>query len=369
MDWHTEGLLDGVEGDGARAARRALLDELHEQGVPLGELRRAVAEDRLALLPVERLLSSPARWTAREIAERSGLELEYFQASRRALGLPVPDVDEKAFGDEDLQAARLGRSYQQAGFPDDEAIEVTRVLGQGMARYAEATRTMAAQAFLEPGMDEHELARRYAAVASGLLPLAGPWLEHVFKLHLRHALREDAITREQLESGQIAGARTTAVAFADLVGFTSLGETVQIEELTGVAGRLTALTAEVVDAPVHVVKQIGDAVMLVSPDVDAMVDAVLGLVEAGERDDGFPPLRAGVAYGPAVNRWGDWYGSTVNVASRLTARARPASVLVTEAVRKQAQREGWLWSSAGPKKLKGLTAPLTTFRVRRADGA
>jgi adenylate cyclase len=369
MDWDEAGLLEGVTGERERAARRALLDELHSDGVPLGELRRAVAEDRLALLPVERLLGSPPRWTAREIAEQSGMDLDVFQDSRRALGLPVPAPDQPAYGDEDLDAARLGRRYRDAGFPDAEAIEVTRVLGQGMARYAEATRTMAAQAFLEAGMDEHDLARRYEAVAAGLLPLAGPWLEHVFKLHLRQVLREDAITREQLESGQIAGARPTAVAFADLVGFTALGETVQIEELTGVAGRLTALTADVVGAPVHVVKQIGDAVMLVSPDVDAILGSVLALVDAAARDESFPPLRAGVAYGPAVNRWGDWYGSTVNVASRLTARARPASVLVTEAVRDSARGDGLTWSAAGPKKLRGLSAPLRTYRVRRDGGA
>jgi adenylate cyclase len=367
MDWDAEGLLDGLEGDGARAARRALLDELHADGVPLEQLRRAAAEDRLALLPVERLLASEPRWSAREVCERSGMDIEFFQTSRRALGFPVPDPDEKAFSDEDVDSARLGQRYREAGFPDDEAIEVTRVLGQGMARYAQATRTMAARTFLAPGIDEHDLARRYEAVAKGLLPLAGPWLEHVFHLHLRQVLREDAITREQLTAGRIDDARNTAVAFADMVGFTSLGETVALEELTGVAGRLTALTERVVDAPVHVVKQIGDAVMLVSPDVGAMVDAVLRLVEVGGEDEQFPPLRAGVAYGPAINRWGDWYGSTVNVASRLTARARPASVLVTEEVRDRAG-DGYAWSAAGPKKFKGLTAPLTTFRARRDDG-
>jgi adenylate cyclase len=109
--------------------------------------------------------------------------------------------------------------------------------------------------------------------------------------------------------------------------------------------------------------------MLVSPDVDAIIEAVLGLVEAAAGDEAFPPLRAGVAYGPAVNRWGDWYGSTVNVASRLTARARPASVLVTAAVHERARRDGLTWSSAGPKQLRGLSAPLRTYRVRRADDA
>ena len=362
MDWDAEGLLDGIDDEGARAARRALLDELSADGVALEELRRAVAEDRLALLPVERVLGSAPKYTAREVAERSGIDLEFFEASRRALGLPWPGPEERLFGEEDVAAAERGKRYR-AAFPAQEGLEVIRVVGQGMARYAEAMREMAARAFLEQGIDEHELAHRYRGVAEALLPLSGPWLQYVFTLHLREVLRQDAVTREQLETGRAQDARPVAVAFADIVGFTSLGESVDVEELSVVAERLTGRAGRIVCPPVTLVKQIGDAVMLVSPDVDAMLDTVLELIEpAGD----FPPLRAGVAHGPALNRWGDWYGSTVNVASRLTARARPGSVLVTEEVRDRAGAN-YSWSLAGPKKLRGLSAPLKTYRVRR-DG-
>jgi adenylate cyclase len=370
MDWDAEGLLDGVEGEDARAARRALLDELHEDGVSVEELRAAVDEDRLVLLPVERQLTEPGRYTGREVAAESGLELDSFQIHQRALGLVVPDPDERVQSEEDLRFARAAVRYRSAGFPDAEALEVTRILGQGLARYAEAMRTMAGRALLEPGVDERELAHRYEAVARELLPLAGPWMEHVFRLHLRQVLREDAITREQLASGRLEDTQDTAVAFADLVGFTSLGESAPLDEVSGVAGRLGDLTAELAAPPVRFVKQIGDAVMLVAPDVEPMLETVVRLVEVTGDDEGFPPLRAGVAFGEAVNRWGDWYGSTVNVASRLTARARPASVLCSAEVRERAG-EGWSWSSAGPKKLKGLSTPVRTYRVRRAaaDGS
>ena len=103
--------------------------------------------------------------------------------------------------------------------------------------------------------------------------------------------------------------------------------------------------------------------MLVSPEPDALVDGALRLVEGSDGQEGLPAIRAGIAYGPAVNRWGDWYGSTVNVASRLTGRARPSSVLATEAVRDAAG--GFEWSFAGDKKLKGLSVPLKTYRARR----
>jgi adenylate cyclase len=365
LDWKAEGLLDGLDDERAREARRGLLDELYADGVPLEELRRACAEERLALLPVERLLSSEARYSARQIAEETGLDLDFFLAHRRALGLAVPGPDECVYGEPDLEAARMGVSYREAGFPDDEAMEVSRVLGLGMARYAEAVRTMVGQTFLEAGTDERELGHRLEAVSRALLPMAGPWLEHVFALHMREVLRHDVVGREQLTSGRLDAAQPTAVAFADLVGFTALGETVPVEELGGLAGRLARLAGDVVEPPVRIVKQIGDAVMLVSAEPAPLVDSSLGLVEATADEEGFPALRAGVAFGPAVNRWGDWYGSTVNVASRLTARARPASVLVTEQVRDAVGDEAYSWSAAGDKKLKGLSAPVTAYRARR----
>jgi adenylate cyclase len=360
MDWDAEGLVDGREGRAAES-RRALLDKLYAEGVPLDELRRAVAEDRLALLPVERLLTSEARYTAREIAEQSGVDLDLFLAHRRALGLAVQEPDERVYGEKDLESARMGNRYRLAGLRDEEELEAQRVLGRGMARYVEAIMALVGLSVLEEDIDEDELAARLEVVARMLLPLSGPWLEHAFALHLREALRREVVTAEQLATGVRDPGRDSAVAFADLVGFTELGETIPVEELGSVAGRLSHLAEAAVEPPVRIVKQIGDAVMLWAPEPAPMVETALRLVEGS--DEGLPAIRAGIAYGPAVNRWGDWYGPAVNVASRLTTRARPSSVLTTEAVRRAA--DGYDWSFAGEKELKGLSAPVRAFRARR----
>lgn len=367
MDWEAEGLLEGLEDDAARDARRRLLDELHAQGMSVEELRRVVAEDKLVLTPVAQTLSSEARYTAREIAERVGVELEFLTASRRALGLPVPDPDERVFGEKDLEASALGIRHRQAGFADEDALEVARVLGQGMARYAEATRALVARTFIEPGLDEYELAHRYRVVAEQLLPLAGPWLEHVFALHLQQVLRTDALTHEQRRSGKLDDAQQAVIAFADLVGFTELGESVPVEELGSVAGRLNQLAAEVLEPPVRIVKLIGDAVMLVSPEPEPMLAVTLDLIEAAAADEAFPPLRAGVACGQAVHRWGDWFGTPVNLASRLTTRARPSTVLVAEEVRDAVAGDGYVFSDAGRKRLKGFSSPVRAYRARKAS--
>jgi adenylate cyclase len=135
-----------------------------------------------------------------------------------------------------------------------------------------------------------------------------------------------------------------------------------------VAGNLQRMAGELVDPPVRLVKVIGDAVMLVAPEPRELVDTAVRLVERAEGTEGFPPLRAGVAFGPAANHFGDWFGSTVNLASRLTARARPSSVLVTEEVRDALEGDGYAISAAGPKRLKGISEPVKTYRVRREQG-
>ncbi len=366
MDWDAEGLTDGLEDEPARAARRRLLDELHEQGMSVEELRRVVAEDKLVLAPVSRALSSEARYTAREIAEQAGVDLGFLAASRRALGLPVPGDDERVFGETDLEAAQLGALNRNVGFEDDDALEVARVLGQGMARYAEATRALVARTFLEPGLDEYELASRYRTVAEQLMPLAGPWLEHIFALHLQQVLRSDAITQEQRRAGRLDDTQQAVVAFADLVGFTALGEQVPVEELGSVAGRLSHLTSEALEPSVRLVKLIGDAVMLVSSEPAPMLESTLKLIELAAEDVNFPPLRAGIACGQAVHRWGDWFGTPVNLASRLTTRARPSTVLVSLEV-KDAIGSGFEFSDAGKKKLKGFSNPVHAYRAKRAD--
>ena len=124
------------------------------------------------------------------------------------------------------------------------------------------------------------------------------------------AFQNNAVERA---AGTLPGARPITVAFADLVGFTQLGEVLPPEELARVAGRLTDLSRQLVCEPVRFVKTIGDAVMLVSPDPEKLLGALLGLLEAAAADD-FPRLRAGVATGMAVGRAGDWYGSPVNLA-------------------------------------------------------
>ena len=148
-------------------------------------------------------------------------------------------------------------------------------------------------------------------------------LAHVFGVQQRNQIRQAAMDGTALQSGADPGAEELTFCFADLVGFTSLGESVPPDELGAVAQRLEELAIEAAEPPVRLVKTIGDAAMLSSRDTDAMVGAVLTLVDAVDRAEDLPALKAGIARGEALGRSGDWYGRPVNLASRVTGDRSP----------------------------------------------
>ena len=364
IDFAAEGLLDGLEGD-ARAARVELLEQLTAEGVALKDLRAATRDGRLVFLGAERVVSGIPRYSTREVGERTGVRPEFIMALRRANGLPVPSLDAVVCSEADIDAANTARQFLEAGVTEEQQLAVVRVLGRGLAQAAEVMRSTVLELVLEPGASEAEFARAYAERVDALMPLVGPMLEQMVRLHLRHTVRTEAINAAERSAGVLPGAREVTVGFADLVGFTRLGEEVAPDELGRVAERLVEIAGEHLRGDVRLVKTIGDAAMLVSPDPPTLLAVALDLVDAADAEGpDFPQLRVGVASGPALNRAGDWYGRPVNIASRVTAIARAGSVLATRDVR-DAANAAYRWSSAGARSLKGVEGPVRLYRARR----
>jgi adenylate cyclase len=368
VDFEARGLLDGLNGE-ARAARLELLERLHTDGWSLDDLAAAGADGRLLFLPAERVVGGEPKYSARQLAATSGVSLDLLLALRRANGLPLPDPDAVVFSEVDAEAADMTQLFRRAGLSDEQLVAITRVLGRGLSQAAEAMRSLVLELVLEPGSTEADLAERYARRVETFMPMLGPLLEQMIRVHLRHMVRTEAISAAERVEGTLPGARDVAVAFADLVGFTRLGEEVPPDELGRVADRLTVLTGEIVTPPVRLVKTIGDAVMLVSPDPEPLIGFALDLIAASDGEgERFPQLRVGLDAGAALSRAGDWYGRPVNVASRVTNVARPGSVLATRDVR-DAAPEAFRWSSAGPRSLKGLPDPVRLYRARKLSQA
>ncbi|MGH3971249.1 MAG: adenylate/guanylate cyclase domain-containing protein [Mycobacterium sp.] len=361
------GLLDGLE-DAGRLERAELVAWLLDQGFTAEQVRAAASP---MLLPASRVVGNYGTYvSAREISQAHGVDLQLLQRVQRALGLPrVDDPDAVVHLRADAEAAAGMQRFVEAGFDPDQLISTIRVLAEGLSRAAEVMRPTALSVALKPGLTELQVAQASDANVRQLLPLLGPMISDMLFVQLRHQVETEAVNVSERAAGRaLAGAREVAVAFADVVGFTRMGEVLPAEDLERLASRLTDLTREIAVPPVRLVKTIGDAVMLVCPDPVKLLDAMLELSAASDTDSTFPTLRAGIASGSAVCRAGDWFGSPVNLASRITGVAPPGTVVVSESLRNTIADGGvFAWSFAGAHRLKNIRGETRVFQARRVQ--
>jgi adenylate cyclase len=368
FDVEDSGLLDGLDGD-ARAERAELILWLLARGVGVEQIRTAFAP---MLLASRRLVGDDGAYVStRDISDKTGMDLAMLQRVLRAMGLPrVDDPDAAVHLRADGEAAAHLQKFIDLGLDPEQLIQVTRVLAEGLAHAAEVMRSTALAAVLHPGATELEIAEGSETLVAQVAPLLGPMIQDMLMLQLRHSIETESVNASERAAGApLPGARTIAVAFADLVDFTRLGEAVEPEELERLSFRLAEIARDVAVPPVRFIKTIGDAVMLVCSEPALLLGAMLDLLEAVDREEGMPRLRVGIAFGEAVSRAGDWFGSPVNLASRVTGVSRPGAVLVAESAREAigdvAGEDGIAWSFAGGRHLKGIKGEVKLFRARR----
>jgi adenylate cyclase len=362
IDFQAEGLLDGAEN---RDARLELLRTLEAEGFTLDELREAAKQDRLALLPVERVLAGEGKlYTREELVQETGLDQDFLDEAGRALGVPIREPGERAITEDELELSKSAKALLDAGLPKEAFLELTAVMSRSMANIAAAFASLFGEALLKPGDTERDLGLRYAETLRNLGPLAAPTLQQMFNLRMREQMREAVVTQAELQTGRVAGSQPVTVGFVDIVGFTRMGEGVDPEEVGAVVRHFERAVADAIEQPVRLVKTIGDAAMLVASEPGPVVDVVVSLVERSQDEP--PLLRGGVACGEALPRAGDWYGRPVNLAARLTSFARRGSVVTSKDVR-EAVGDGYNWSEAGSRRFKGVKGSVDVFRVRSAE--
>jgi adenylate cyclase len=366
VDIEALGLLDGLEGE-ARAERAQLIAWLLDRGFSIDHIRASVAAP--LMLPAYRVLGDDGELvSAREICESTGVELELLQRLQRAVGLPrIEDPDAAVLLRADGEAAARAKVLLDMGIAPVDAVAVMRVVVQSLGHAAAIMREAALKAILRPGATEIELAEGSEQLALQAAPNLGPMMDDLLRMVLRHSFEMEAVNAAERAAGTLPGSRPVTVAFADLAGFTRLGESLPAEELEHVASRLGELAHDVAFTPVRFVKSIGDAVMLVSFDSAPLLSAMLDLADAAAAND-LPRLRIGLASGCAVTRAGDWFGSPVNLASRVTGAARPGTVLAAASTRDAvANAGGFDWTPAGTRHLKGVSGDVKLFRVTRSS--
>ncbi|MFD9940202.1 adenylate cyclase regulatory domain-containing protein [Nonomuraea sp. NPDC059023] len=273
---------------------------------------------------IERLLvGTPARYTRAEVAAKSGVSQELAERIWRALGFATLSDDAVAFSDADVAALGRVRTMLDSGLLDEQTVlRMTRALGRTTARLAQWQAEIMVGAMLPQDAEasDSELAA-VLETAQNLLPDFEYVLVHVWRAQLAAAgtrMLALADISEETERAKV----NIAVGFADLVSFTRRARDLDERQLAALVEGFEARAADVVAAHgARLVKTLGDEVLFSAPSAGVAARIALELAEADE-------LRIGLAYGPVLQMMGDVFGTTVNLAARLTAIARPGTIVV-----------------------------------------
>lgn len=160
---------------------------------------------------------------------------------------------------------------------------------------------------------------------------------------------------------------SAAFLFVDIAGFTALTEAHGDQEAADLVETFCVRTTKVLPSyGAQHVKTIGDALMLKVAEPTAAIELGLTIVHDLMRDHNQPEVRAGLHYGPAVERNGDWFGAAVNLAARVSALASGGEVLFTEATRAATgEIEGVAFTARGKHSLRNIREPITIYAAQR----
>ncbi len=283
------------------------------------------ARDRLerAILGEDRVFN------ALEVADETGVTVDQLRRLWRALGFPEQGL-EVAFTKADAGAVSRLNSIVETGVIDfDTAVNLTRAVGQTMARLSDwEVGTLSHRVEeLESG-DEATGSRSGSALR--MLREINPEFEnlliYVWRRHLAAAVarvEELGANEEDLHAAHVT------VGFADIVGFTALSNQIGQARIGDIVELFESRCADVVAGKRgRVIKSLGDSVLFVNDDPIRAYDTAEGIINVVGRDPRMPDVRVGLASGSVVMRLGDVFGPPVNMANRMTAVARRNRIIV-----------------------------------------
>ncbi|MEV8123008.1 adenylate/guanylate cyclase domain-containing protein [Streptomyces sp. NPDC085944] len=320
-------------------------------------------EDPLALRLEGLILGAERRYTPFQAARSAGVSMELASRFWRAMGFA--DIGQaKALTEADVLALRRLAGLVEAGLLSEAmAVQVARSTGQTTARLAE----WQIDSFLEGLTEPPEPGMTRTEVTYPIVELLLPELQEFLVYVWRRQLAASAGRVIQAGDDEEMVDRRLAVGFADLVGFTRLTRRMEEEELGELVEAFETTSADLVAARGgRLVKTLGDEVLYAADDAGTAAEIALLLVETMAHDETMPELRVGIAFGTVTTRMGDVFGTTVNLASRLTSIAPKDAVLVDSAFAEELIRTGDAPASeaAAAAEKEGEEPPVYRFALQ-----
>jgi adenylate cyclase len=362
------------EGDVRRAR---IVHSLAASGIPLEALAEALRRGEVELGfiddPAYRLFTGLTDSTFGQLSEETGIPLELLVAIREAMGSAQPGPED-GLRVMELEVVPAVKLQLEQGVRPAVIERSLRAYGENLRRMSEVEADWWMSDVIQPifaaGGTMADVGPRTAAFANTYAPLSDRMVLGLFHGHQANSWMKNIF--EGFEAGLAragllsTATRLPAICFLDLSGYTRLTDEHGDAAAADLAGRLSRLvqrtSARHGGKPV---KWLGDGVMFFFPDPGRGVVAAIEMVE-GTKEGGLPPAHVGLHTGPVLFQEGDYYGRTVNVASRIADYARQGEVLVSdEVVAASASTDGVTFDPIGPVELKGLTEAVSLHVARR----
>jgi len=360
-DYEAVGLYDPeVDGD---TGRLELLRWLDEQGFSIDDLVHALETDALGAIVGDRALVPADLLTRADAIEQSGLDPDDFDALSTALGyVPVDPAPpgEIGYSPSDVETfASFGAISSM--FSRDEALGLIRVFGASVTRMAEASVSLFLADVESPHLASQGSELDLALKAQDAVALLDGLMAALDPVMRRQVLQAIERTRRATIGFDERFVYRYAIGFVDLVGYTSLSGDLDGPELAAFLRDFEGRAIDAVTkAGARVVKLIGDEVMFAATDPIDACAAARGLLDAFTGTADILP-RGGLAFGDVLVRGGDYYGSIVNLASRLVGEAVPQEVLATDDFVEAAPN--CKFTPAGRRMVRGFADPVTVWSL------
>ncbi|MET7770120.1 adenylate/guanylate cyclase domain-containing protein [Nocardia sp. NPDC005366] len=306
----------------------------------------------------DRLFGAERDLTADQAAEAAGVSPDRARRYLRALGYPRVDDDTVDFAASDADLVRLVTGYADQGMvTETEALHLVGVLARAISQLARLqAEIVAGQMHRAPeSMDTRSALAEWIPEVQWLLG------------HLWRRRLEDAMNLFETGADAPPG-RDAGVGFADIVGFTELSRDRRAADLLRVVARFEHRSIDVVaECGGSVVKLLGDEILFTAESPVVVAEIGTRLARAFAADPDIPGLRVGLAWGPLIHQLGDIFGTTVNLASRLTALAEPGGVVIAPALAAElAARPEFRLTPMPRAEIRGI-GPLTPVQLHRAS--
>lgn len=323
------------------------------------EMRSAAARLEEVLLGGKRVL------TRREVAQLAEVSTISARKFWRTLGLARVPEGQVAFTVNDARAlTEVARIVATDLLDEETVLSLMRAVGQTTDRLV----VWQMETIVEYLSDVRGLSDGEArAVVLDLFEEIVDPLEHVLTYAWKRNL-VGALGRLNIDptSGQAGDSLhgwydssmplARAVGFVDLVSYTRLSQQMEPRQLAYMVKRFQDVAyAVVATGGGRIIKTVGDEVFFAAQTPHAGAEIALRLQEEIRDDVQLPKARVGFAWGRVLSRLGDVFGSTVNLAARLTAVADPGTVVTDRDTAQIIERtDDYEFRACGGLNLQGL---------------